>query len=79
MEVFLTERKSIILINSYINNFRQLKKSLINIKKLVYFLQAIVIVIREELVLPLMLDMKQQRKFLNNQNYDIFNKINNVF
>jgi len=74
MEVFLTERKSIILINSYINNFRQLKKSLINIKKLVYFLQAIVIVIREELVLPLMLDMKQQRKFLNNQNYDIFNK-----
>jgi hypothetical protein len=79
MEVFLTERKSIILINSYINNFRQLKKSLINIKKLVYFLQAIVIVIREELVSPLMLDMKQQRKFLNNQNYDIFNKINNVF
>jgi len=74
MEVFLTERKSIILINSYINNFRQLKKSLINIKKLVYFLQAIVIVIREELVSPLMLDMKQQRKFLNNQNYDIFNK-----
>lgn len=74
MEVFLTERKSIILINSYINNFRQSKKSLINIKKLVYFLQAIVIVIREELVLPLMLDMKQQRKFLNNQNYDIFNK-----
>ena len=79
MEVFLTERKSIILINSYINNFRQLKKSLINIKKLVYFLQAIVIVIREELVSPLMLDMKQQRKFLNNQNYDIFDKINNVF
>ena len=79
MEVFLTERKRIILINSYINNFRQSKKSLINIKKLVYFLQAIVIVIREELVLPLMLDMKQQRKFLNNQNYDIFNKINNVF
>lgn len=74
MEVFLTERKSIILINSYINNFRQSKKSLINIKKLVYFLQAIVIVIREELVSPLMLDMKQQRKFLNNQNYDIFNK-----
>jgi len=79
MEVFLTERKRIILINSYINNFRQSKKSLINIKKLVYFLQAIVIVIREELVSPLMLDMKQQRKFLNNQNYDIFNKINNVF
>ena len=79
MEVFLTERKSIIRINSYINYFRQLKKSLINIKKLVYFLQAIVIVIREELVSPLMLDMKQQRKFLNNQNYDIFNKINNVF
>ena len=74
MEVFLTERKSIIRINSYINYFRQLKKSLINIKKLVYFLQAIVIVIREELVSPLMLDMKQQRKFLNNQNYDIFNK-----